>query len=279
MRFRQRRTAAPAALAAAAVLALPACTAVAGEEESVLDQDTLVVGVKFDQPGLGLEGDDGELTGYDVDVALYVAERMGFDEEDVELVGVTSAEREEKIVEDEVDMVAATYSITPERKTEVTFAGPYYVAKQDVLVRAEDVGIEGVRDLEGLSVCQGEGSNSAARITEGLGIPVEQMDAPSYSACIDALRDESVDAVSTDDLILAGFLAEDPAAFRFVNNPFTDEKYGVGLPHGDVRACETVNKAITEMYQDGTGAELLEEWFGETDLEVVTTVPQFEGCD
>ncbi|WP_444961596.1 glutamate ABC transporter substrate-binding protein [Nocardiopsis sp. M1B1] len=278
MRFRHRRTAAAAALAAAAVIALPACSAVLGEEESLLDADTLTVGVKTDQPGLGLE-EGGDITGFDVDVAFYIAAKLGFAPEDVEVTGVTSADREEQLISGEVDMVVATYSITPARKTQVTFGGPYYVAKQDVLVRAEDTGIQGVRDLEGRSVCQGEGSYSAVRIREGLGIGIEQREAPSYSACIDALREGEVDAVSTDNLILAGFLAEEPDAFRFVNNPFTDEKYGVGLPHGDVRACEAVNKAISEMYQDGTAAEYLETWFGETSLQVVTSVPQFEGCD
>lgn len=279
MRFRHRRTAAAAALAAAAVIGLPACSAVLGEAESVLDAASLTIGVKTDQPGLGLDDGSGDITGFDVDVALYIADRLGFAAEDVELTGVTSAEREDRLTSGELDMVVATYSITPARRTEVTFGGPYYVAKQDVLVRAENTDIQGVRDLEGLRVCQGEGSNSAARISEGLGIGIEQREEPSYSACIDALREGGVDAVSTDNLILAGFLADDPDAFRFVNNPFTDEKYGVGLPRGDVRACEAVNKAISEMYQDGTAAELLETWFGETDLEVVTSVPQFEGCD
>ncbi|PDP87977.1 ABC transporter substrate-binding protein [Glycomyces fuscus] len=284
MRFRHRRTAA-AALAAAAAVGLPACSAVLGEEESILDADSLTIGVKTDQPGLGLDDGSGGITGFDVDVALYIAGRLGFAAEDVELTGITSAEREERLDRgavdeaDEVDMVVATYSITPARRTEVTFGGPYYVAKQDVLVRAEDTGIQGVRDLEGLSVCQGEGSNSAARISEGLGIGIEQTEAPSYSACIDALRGGDVDAVSTDNLILAGFLEEDPDAFRFVNNPFTDERYGVGLPHGDVRACEAVNRAISQMYQDGTAAELLETWFGGTNLRLVKSVPQFEGCD
>ncbi len=277
MRFRHRRTAAAGALAAVAVLGLSACSVVLGEEESLLDATSLTIGVKADQPGLGLEDGDGDIEGFDVDVALYIAERLGAPKE-VEFVGVTSAEREEKLISGEVNMVVATYSITPVRKTQVTFGGPYYVAKQDVLVRAEDTDIQGVRDLEGLSVCQGQGSNSAVRITEGLGIDVQQMDAPSYSACIDSLREGNVDAVSTDNLILAGFLAEDPSAFRLVNHPFTDEKYGVGLPHGDVRACEAVNKAISEMYQDGTARELLDTWFGETGLQVVTSVPQFEGC-
>ncbi|MEU1896732.1 glutamate ABC transporter substrate-binding protein [Nocardiopsis dassonvillei] len=280
MRFRHGRTAAAAALAAAAVIGLPACAAVLGGEESLLDADTLIVGVKTDQPSLGLEDGSGDITGFDVDVAFYIADRLGFAAEDVEVTGVTSADREEKLISGEVDMVVATYSITPARKTQVTFGGPYYVAKQDVLVRAEDTDVRGVRDLEDRSVCQGEGSYSAVRISEGLGIGIEQREAPSYSACIDALRAGEVDAVSTDNLILAGFLAEEPDAFRFVNNPFTDEKYGVGLPHGDVRACEAVNRAISQMYQDGTAEELLEHWFGGINPQlVVTSVPQFEGCD
>ena len=274
MRFRHGRIA--VVQVAAAVLLLPACSVI--EEESVLDGETLTVGVKYDQPGLGLEEDD-TLVGFDVDVAVYIAEKMGFEEEQVEFTGVTSAEREDRILDGEVDMVTATYSITPERKTEVTFGGPYYVAEQDILVRSDASGIEGVRDLEGLDVCRSEGSYSTARITDGLGIDVNSVDAASYGECVEWLREGQVDAVSTDDLILAGFLAEDPSAFRFVNNPFTEEKYGVGLPHGDVRACEAVNRAISEMYQDGTAAELLDEWFGSTDLDVVESVPQFEGCD
>ncbi|CAL9466208.1 ABC transporter glutamine-binding protein GlnH [Nocardiopsis dassonvillei] len=281
MRFRHRRVAAAAALAAAAVFVLPACSAVLGGEESLVDADTLTVGVKADQPGLGLETAEGsgEFEGFDVDVALYIAERLGIPREKVEFVGVTSAEREEKLISGEVDMVVATYSITPERKTRVTFGGPYYVAKQDVLVSADATEIRGVRDLEGMSVCQGAGSNSAARITEGLGIPVEQVEGETYSDCIEQLSAGRVDAVSTDNLILAGFLAQSPGAFRFVNNPFTDEKYGVGLPYGDIEACEAVNKAISRMYQEGDAARMLDRWFGETDLEMVYSVPQFEGCD
>ncbi|WP_150254051.1 glutamate ABC transporter substrate-binding protein [Nocardiopsis deserti] len=279
MRFRHQRTAAAVALAAAAVIGLPACSVVLGEEESILDAASLTVGVKTDQPRLGAEDDNGDLTGFDVDVALYIAGRLGFAAEDVEVTGITSADRERELINEDVDMVVATYSITPARKTEVTFGGPYYVAKQDVLVRDEDTDVRGVRDLEGRSVCHEEGSNSAARIREGLGIDVEQREASNYSACIKALREGEVDAVSTDNLILAGFLAEEPGTFRLVNEPFTDEKYGVGLPHGDVRACEEVNRAINQMYRDGTAADLLETWFGETDLQLVTSVPQFEGCD
>ncbi|NYH53143.1 glutamate transport system substrate-binding protein [Nocardiopsis arvandica] len=277
MRSRHRRITA-AALAAVAVLGLPACSTVLGEQESLADATSLTVGVKTDQPGLGLEDENGDITGFDVDVALYIADRLGVSAEDVEFTGVTSANREQKLIDGDVDMVVATYSITPARKTQVTFGGPYYVAKQDVLVRAEDSGIRGVHDLEGLRVCQGEGSNSAARITEGLGISVRKTEAPSYSACIEDLREGRVDAVSTDNLILAGFLAEDPSSFHLVDEPFTDEKYGVGLPRGDIRGCEAVNDAISRMYQSGRAGELLDTWFGEAELKLVKSVPQFEGC-
>ena len=275
MWFRGRRARSVAVGVAAALLVVTACST--EREESLVDADSLIIGVKEDQPGLGSE-EGGRIVGFDVDVARYIADHLGID--DVEFVGVTSAEREDRLIDGEVDMVVATYSITPERKTAVTYGGPYYVAKQDILVRADEEAVSGVRDLEGRSVCQGEGSNSALRITDGLGIDVSELqEAESYSVCIERLAGGEVDAVSTDNLILAGFLAEDPDAFRFVNNPFTDEKYGVGLPYGDVAACEAVNKAISRMYQDGTASELLEEWFGGTDLEVVRSVPQFEGCD
>lgn len=275
MWFGRRRAWSMAALAASVTLVSPACSA--GGQESLVGEESLTIGVKADQPGLGLDV-EGELVGFDVDMAHEIAERLGAT--DVELVGVTSAEREDKLISGEVDMVVATYSITPARRTEVIFGGPYYVAKQDILVRSDENDVAGVRDLEGRSVCQGEGSNSALRITEGLGIDVSELqEAESYSACVERLAAGEVDAVSTDNLILAGFLADDPEGFRLVNNPFTDEKYGVGLPYGDVAACEAVNKAVGEMYQDGTASELLDEWFGETGLEVVRSVPQFEGCD
>src|SRR5690606_37972831 len=70
----------------------------------------------------------------------------------------------------------------------------------------------------------------------------------------------------------------DPSAFRLVNAPFTNEKYGIGIAKEDVAGCEEVNRAGTRMYQDGTAEELLDEWFGETGLDLVTSVPQFEGC-
>ncbi|MFC4564986.1 glutamate ABC transporter substrate-binding protein [Nocardiopsis mangrovi] len=266
------------ALPLAAVLTVCSCAGALSDTRSLLSLGSLRIGVKADQPSLGLRGADGSFTGFDVDVALDVAERLGVDREDVDFVPLTSAQREEYLREGRVDLVVATYSITPARKTEVTFAGPYYVAHQDTLVRAEETSIRDVRDLEGRRLCQGEGSNSADRIIEERGIGARLVEAPSYSACVSMLAEGEADAVSTDDLILAGFLLQDRSAFKLVNAPFTDERYGIGVAEQDVSGCEAVNRAITDMYQDGTAERLLRTWFGDTGLDIVTSVPQFEGC-
>jgi glutamate transport system substrate-binding protein len=123
-----------------------------------------------------------------------------------------------------------------------------------------------------------QGSVSWQRVKIERGVPVQLVQAPTYGDCVAKLTDGSLDAVSTDDLILAGFAARKGRAVRFVNAPISDERYGVGIKQGDVTGCEDLNKAITEMYLDGTASKLLTKWFGSTSLNLTTTVPQFEGC-
>ncbi|WP_246238695.1 glutamate ABC transporter substrate-binding protein [Acrocarpospora corrugata] len=243
-----------------------------GVGSSVLDRDLLVIGVKPDQPGLGMKQAEGEFAGFDVDVATYIAGKLG---KNARFVATPSSEREKVLMDGSVDLVVATYSITPERKTKVAFGGPYYVAHQDTLVRASESAVAGVRDLKGRKLCQVTGSNSWRRVKEERKIAVELVQAASYSECLADLKAGKVDAVSTDDLILAGFATAD---LKIVNAPFTDERYGVGIQAGDLDGCEAVNKAITEMYLDGTAKKLLQKWFGKSGLALTFTVPQFEGC-
>jgi glutamate transport system substrate-binding protein len=269
------RTRWAAAPALALALALTAC-GVSGGSPSVAGKDTLVIGVKADQPGLGLKQPDGTFKGFDVDVAGYVAKKLGA--RHVTFRAITSAQRESFLRKGTVDLVFATYSITPERKTKVAFGGPYYVAHQDTLVRSADTTIKGVRDLKGRRLCQVAGSNSWRRVTEEKKIAAVLVPAASYSACVSDLTSGAVDAVSTDDLILAGFARQQSQAVKPVNAPISDERYGVGIKQGDVRGCEEINRAITDLYLDNTGPNLLHKWFGPTGLKVTTTVPQFEGC-
>ncbi|MEO3807769.1 glutamate ABC transporter substrate-binding protein [Sphaerisporangium sp. B11E5] len=256
------------ALALTAVLSLIGGCA---RGNSILDKPSLVIGVKPDQPGLGMKADGG-YTGFDVDMAREVARRLG---KPVSFVDAPSARRETMLQQGLADLVFATYSITPQRKTKVSFAGPYYVAHQDTLVRAAESGIDNVRDLRGRRLCEVTGSNSWRRVKEERKIPVELVQSKSYKTCVDDLLAGRLDAVSTDDLILAGFST---GQTRIVNAPFSDERYGVGIRTGDIDGCEAVNTALTEMYQDGTASKLLEKWFAKSGLKLNHTVPQFEGC-
>ena len=267
--------------AAAVVLALGLSTAAcsAGEPPSIVGKQTLRIGVKADQPGLGLRLADSKFAGFDVDVATYVAAKLGVQPDHITFVPVTSATREKVLENGSVDMVVATYSITPERGTLVTFAGPYYVAHQDTMVRADETAIRTVHDLKGKRLCAAAGSHSWERVTQELGIAAKLVPAPSYSACVAMLQAGKVDAVSTDDLILAGFAARAGPAVRILNAPFSDERYGIGLRKGDLSGCEAINKAISQMYLNGTAARLLHKWFGQTKLQLDPHVPQFQGCD
>ena len=271
-----RRAVAAAMVALALGLSVASCSA--SGPPSIVGKQTLRIGVKADQPGLGLRLPDGKFAGFDVDVALYIAAKLGVRPDHVTFVPVTSATRETALENGSVDMVIATYSITPERETVVTFGGPYYVAHQDTMVRAGDTAIRSVHDLGGKRLCAVAGSNSWKRVTQELSIAAVLVPAASYSACVAMLLDGRVDAVSTDDLILAGFAARAGPAVRIVNAPFSYERYGIGIRKGDLSGCEAVNRAVSQMYLDGTAAALLQKWFGSTRLQLDTYVPQFEGC-
>jgi len=276
---RVRATACSRAMAAALLalaISLSACSA-AGPP-SIVGEQSLRIGVKADQPGLGLRLPDGRFAGFDVDVARYVAAKLGVRPDHITFVPVTSATRETALENGSVDMVFATYSITPERETKVTFGGPYYVAHQDTMVRRGDTAIRNVHDLKGKRLCAVAGSNSWKRVTQELNIAATLVPATSYSECVAMLLDGRVDAVSTDDLILAGFALREGSAVRILNAPFSDERYGIGIKKGDLAACEAVNRAVSQMYLDGTAAALLHKWFGKTGLQLDTHVPQFEGC-
>ncbi|MEU8343633.1 amino acid ABC transporter substrate-binding protein, PAAT family [Actinomadura meyerae] len=267
------RAAAAAALAAAV---LAGCGLGGTEKKSLAGKDSLVIGVKEDQPALGVKRPDGTYEGFDVDVATYIAGRLGVPKSRITWRTTNSSVREEALAKGTVDMIVATYSITPKRKMKVTFGGPYYVAHQDTFVRADAASIRDVRDLKDKRICEVRGSNSWRRVIEERKVAAKPVTVDTYGACMDALAAGRLDAVSTDDLILAGFAAGRPG--RMINAPFTDEKYGVGLRKGDLKGCEEVNRAITAMYQDGTAERLLTKWFGKSGLKLTTSVPQFEGC-
>ena len=152
----------------------------------------------------------------------------------------------------DVDMILATYSITDERKNAVSFAGPYFVAGQDLLVRKDDHSINGPEDLNGKRLCSVTGSTSAATVKKKFASEVQLMEQPGYAECATALFSGIVDAVTTDDIILAGLASASRGKLRVVGKPFTQEYYGVGIKKGDTALAKKINAAITEMIKDGS---------------------------
>ena len=224
--------------------------------------DGVKIGIKFDQPGLGLR-EGAEYTGFDVEVAKYVAKELGHEEGDITWVESPSAQRETLIETGQVDLIFATYSITDKRKERVSFAGPYLIAGQGLLVRSDETAITGPDTLEGKKLCSVTGSTPAQKIKEQYpGVQLQEFG--TYSECLPALLSKGIDAVTTDDTILAGFAAQPQYAgkLKLVGEPFTEEKYGVGLKKGDTALCEKVNAAITKMVDEGAWEDAVEKTLG-----------------
>ena len=207
---------------------------------------SITIGTKFDQPGFGLADLEGTPQGFDVEVAKIVAGALGIGDDGIEYVETPSSVREQVLEDGDVDLVAATYTINDERRERVTFAGPYYVAGQQLMVRADDDRVSGPEDLSdpSLRVCSVQGSTPSENIREYLGSPDQLVLFDVYERCADALSTDQVDVVTTDNVILAGFVAESDGAFTLVGEQFTDEPYGIGLPKGDVEFCEFVNETL-----------------------------------
>jgi glutamate transport system substrate-binding protein len=220
--------------------------------DKATNDKTLTIGVKPDQPGLGLQNAAGQYTGFDVDVARYVAKKLGATK--INFVATLSANREAFLQQGKVDLVVATYSVTPERQKIVSFAGPYYVAHQDILVRANDNSISKPDDLKGKKVCSGQGSASGDRIESLYGSEVNLIRLPGYGDCVNQLLGEQVQAVTTDNTILAGFAAQpqNQGKLKVVGTFFSNEIYGVGIKKGDNKGVSAVNKALQDMFNDGS---------------------------
>lgn len=227
------------------------------------DGDGITIGTKIDQPGTGILI-SGEYSGLDVDVAREIASRLGYEVDDIEWLEAPTPQREDLLVAETVDFIAATYSITDARKERVQFAGPYFIAGQDLLIRADDDTISGPDDLDGKSLCSVTGSTPAERIAdEYADLDIDLAEYDTYSLCMEALAAGRVDAITTDDVILAGYAAEDEWAGQFVvtGNTFSTEEYGIGLNISDER-CGEINDIIDAMWEDGTMEQIIENNLG-----------------
>lgn len=237
---------------------LSACSSFDKSTFSPLNPDKIKIGIKFDQPGLGFKNGT-EFTGFDVDVARYVAHELGYEDSQIEFKESPSKNREVMIQNGDVDMIFATYTINAKRKEMVSFAGPYFIAGQDLMVRSDDDSITGPDSLDSKNLCSVTGSTSAQNIKDKFSAGVNLMEQPGYAECLTALIGGTVDAITTDDIILAGLAAKSgQGRVKLAGHTFTSEPYGVGIKKGNVDLALRINDALGKMVADGTWQEAID---------------------
>jgi glutamate transport system substrate-binding protein len=238
---------------------------------------SIKIGTKFDQPGFGLQNPStNQPEGFDVEVAKIIAAKLGISGDDIEWVEAVSANREQFIQNGDVDMVVATYTINDERKKLIDFAGPYYVAGQDIMVASGNPEkIEGPDDLAGKDVCSVEGSTPAQNIRDNY--PDAKLTLfDVYSKCADALGNGQVDAVTTDNVILTGLVAASDGEFELVGKPFTEEPYGIGVKKDDDDFRNFINDTLEESFQDGSWADAWDRTAGKITGEEAPEAPEVD---
>jgi len=206
-----------------------------------------------------------------------LAGELGIEPENIEYVETVSKNREPFLQRGTVDLVAASYSITDERKEIVGQAGPYYVTGQQLLVREEDKEtITGPDDLEGKKVCSVTGSTSIKTVEEEYG--ADPAPFATYSECVQQLTNGQVDAVTTDGAILLGYAAQQPDELEVVGEAFSEERYGVGYAKEDTEMCQFITDTLQQSFDDGSWEEAFNRTLGESGAEAPEP-PELDSCE
>lgn len=230
--------------------------------QKLKDKGKLVVGTKYDQPGFGLQNPTNQqIEGFDAEIARLLSIRIFGSPDKVEFKESKSAVREQVIQNGTVDVVIATYTINDDRKTKVDFAGPYFEAGQDILVKSGNSAIKSVDDLNGKKVCTQTGSTSIDNVAKAA--PDAKVTAlASYALCADGVKDGTYDALTTDNVILLGLASKSSGALTLVKKPFSKEPYGIGLKKDDTELRGFVNDTLDEIYSNGDWARAWDKTVG-----------------
>ena len=221
----------------------------------------LIVGVDQNTYQFGYRNPvTGEVEGFDIDMAREIAKAIfGTDKGKLQLKVLTSAQRVPAVKSGDVDLVVETMTINCERRKDVEFSSVYYMAGQKVLVK-DGSGYTGIESLGGKKVCAANGSTSIANIVNApvdpkpMGVGVD-----SWTDCLVMLQQNQVDAVSTDDTILAGLKAQDPFT-SVVGDRFTDEPYGMAMSKNAPDFTRFVNAVLEELRTSGQWKKIYDKW-------------------
>jgi putative glutamine transport system substrate-binding protein len=218
----------------------------------------LVAGVKYDTPPFGsLNPITNQVEGFDVDLARELARALFGDETKVQFVEAVSRNRIPFLQEDKVDVILSTMTITDERRQEIDFSEPYYLAGQSILVKKGSP-VRNVDDLNGRTVASAQGSTSERNVRERApGATLLLF--PAYAEALAAMKDGRADAVSTDDTILMGMILRDPD-LQMVGGLFTEEPYGAGIKKGRPEFVAFVDQVFSQLKASGRWTDLYKKY-------------------
>ncbi|QSB06375.1 glutamate ABC transporter substrate-binding protein [Natronoglycomyces albus] len=239
----------------------PSSGLTAGDARSALIRDnTLTVGVDQTTYLMGFrDPETGSLEGFDIEIARAIADDIMGHRDNITFVTMTSDERESALQNGEVDIVVRTMTMNCARWENVLFSSEYFTAGQQLLV-TRDSGIEDLSDLTNdHRVCSSPGSTSIDRLGATNAQPVA---APDWGDCMFMVQQGMVDAITTDNTILAGMAIQDPY-LEVVGEPFSDEPYGVAVAQGNEDLVRYINGILEDMRDDGTWDDIYDEWLAE----------------
>lgn len=283
-----RRAVLTAVLAVATSLvlstAVPSRAADDNSVDAIKKRGTIKIGVKYDAPPFGsLDPKTNQVSGFDVDVARAIAKHVLGSADKVELVQVKSDNRIPLVQNGDIDAFVATATITPERMKTIDFSNVYYRAGQSLLVKRGS-SVHSYKDLDGKSVCSVQGSTPEKTIRRV--VPkATVLTFETYPECLTALRGGRVDAVTTDNVILGGYEAQDPNNLELVGGLFTFEPYGIGIRKGNASLTKAINDTLADLKRSGEYAKMHQRWLKKNvppdfdkwyDMPAATAAEQFD---
>ena len=238
----------------------------AGETDTSLtdlqDRGVMIVGIDDQFPPMGFVGEDGEITGFDVELSKLVAEKLGVE---AEIQPIDWSAKEMELNSGNIDVIWNGYTITAERIEQVEFTKPY-LNNEQVLVVAADTAYQSKADLEGKIVgaqVESAGLSALNADTDFVGTLAEVPEYDDYMMALLDLGSSRLDGIAIDKIYIGYTMSQEPGKYRMLDESLADEYYGIGCAKGAVALREAIDKALDELYEDGSIEELSTNWFGE----------------
>jgi polar amino acid transport system substrate-binding protein len=242
--------------------------------DEVKARGVLRAGVKNDAPFLGFVDDKGTLAGFEIDLITDIARRLGVK---LELEPVKTSNRVQLLQQKKLDLLIATVTHYRSRDRVVDFSIPYLYTPQTLLVKA-DGGIKSVADLAGKRVGADAGSGALKYLREVA--PKATVQAfQGWPEAFFALERGTVDAVGTDNILLAGLRSASPhpEAFVLLGKPgfYSGGYYAIALRENDSKSRDAINFLLQDQWKDGTWQRAFDQWLGK-DSPLKLTLSDFD---